>query len=76
MTRTAVIYVLVNSLVLTFERTLSATLLFDLDGHSIECLFFALLSTNAQTTAAGYYRKYQSSEQRAAIVNSRMASGC
>ena len=39
MTRTAVIYVLVNSLVLTFERTLSATLLFDLDGHSIECLF-------------------------------------
>ena len=71
MIRTAVIYVLVNSLVLTFERTLSATLLFDL-----ECLFFALLSTNAQATAAGYYRKYQSSEQRAAIVNSRMASGC
>ena len=44
--------------------------------HSIECLFFALMSTNAQATAAGYYRKYQSSEQRAAIVNSRMASGC
>ena len=55
------------------RNAISATLLFDLDGHSIECLFFALMSTNAQATAAGYYRKYQSSEQRAAIVNSRMA---
>ena len=49
------------------RNAISATLLFDLDGHPIECLFFALLSTNAQATAAGYYRKYQSSEQRAAV---------
>ena len=43
-------------------------LLFDLDGHSIECLFFALMSTNAQATAAGYYRKYQSSVQQTATA--------
>ena len=34
MIRTAVIYVLVNSLVLTFERTLSATLLLGLEVAS------------------------------------------
>ena len=30
--------------------------------------FFALLSTNAQATAAGYYRKHQSSEQQTATA--------
>ena len=38
MIRTAVIYVLVNSLVLTFERTLSATLLLALDRNARSAL--------------------------------------